>query len=189
MIKGYYEFIEKTRTWRSRILEPVGNGLVWVGFTANFVTFLSLLTGLTALYYLFSNYIAFVLLAIVHLFFDGIDGVVARLNKVTEWGKYFDIGTDSLISILAVFKVGWYLSDLYASIIGVLFTIGVIIHLYSKFKAPLIYIRTVSLIVLMIVGIPGFPWEVQLLTMGYLVVGVLTLFSLGKQLQYFVSSR
>lgn len=110
------------------------------------LTFFSLLSGLLAVYWLFSNYSLFVLFAVLHLIFDALDGVVARISKndSSPFGKYFDQGSDSIVTILAVLKVGWYLQDLYAYIIAGLFFLTAVIYFLSRCQAPIIFMRTVE---------------------------------------------
>jgi len=179
--------IEKFQEYRSKKLLKFGKKLVSLGITANFLTFLSLVTGLLAIYYLFNNYWYFLLFAILHLFFDASDGVVARINQPTVFGKYFDLIIDNLVAALALFKTGWFLSDIYPQIISVLYIIMIIIYFKSGLKTPIIFIRTAVLIVLAIALV--IPFTGELLIIGYLVGGATTIFSLARQLQWFLGRK
>ncbi len=188
MDKGHDRFIKGTQDKRNILFGSLAKVLIKAKVSANHLTFLSLLSGLTAIYYLFNSYWLFTLFALLHLLFDGLDGVVARIVGPTLNGKYFDLGTDTLISILSIIKVAQFLGDSYAYIVVILFTVAVIIHFLTKFNAPIIFIRTVSLIVLIIGSFPGFPLTTELFTLGYLVVGSLAVYSLARQLQYFTQN-
>lgn len=158
--------------------------LRWAGISANMLTLCSLIAGLLAVYWLFSNHILFVLFALLHVLFDGLDGVVARISGASHFGKYFDQGSDSLVTILVLFKVGWYLQDTYAYIIAGLFFLAVAIYFLSRTQAPIIFMRTVALLILIVVAYPSFPFQQEILTIGYLAAGIVAVFSLARQLQW-----
>ena len=188
MEKAFIRGIEKLREYRSRRLQGLGKFCVRCHISANMVTGISLLAGLTSMYFLFIDYWYFLIFAILHLLLDSLDGVIARLTKPSTFGEYFDWSSDSIIAILLLAKVGWYLNDIYPYIIAGLFALGFIIFLASRLKAPLIFIRTASLLVLAIVTIPAFPaaYQTGVLTVGYLIAGAFTAFSLAKQVQWFM---
>jgi len=66
-------------------------------------------------------------------------------------GKYFDIGSDSLITFLAIIKAGWFLQNYQVYIVAGLYLASLLIHFSSKLKAPVLFLRTPALLV-MIVG-------------------------------------
>jgi phosphatidylglycerophosphate synthase len=178
--------IKKTREFRSNKLEKIANILIKLKFTPNILTTLSLISGLLSAYFLFNDYWCFLVFGILHLMFDAFDGVVARVSGPTEFGKYYDISTDSLISVLYLAKVSWFLQDYYAYLITGLFVIALLVYFTTKLQTEIIFIRTVSFIVLGIATFQGFPLMIELLTLGYLVVGATTFYSLAKQIQWFV---
>ncbi len=178
-----------SQVFRSKHLEPLARLCLKIGLGPNKVTFLSLISTFFAIYFLFNDHLLFSIFALLHIFLDALDGVIARISKTTTFGVYFDIGTDSLVTVLAIAKVGYFLQDFYPYIISGLFALAVIIYFVSRFKAPIVFVRTVSLLVLIIASYPGFPFTKELLTTGYLIVGVITVFSLAKQLQWFVQNN
>ncbi len=179
-------FIEKFRSYRSRKLEKTGRLLVKIGLKANRITALSLISGILAIYFLFNNYYLFTLFALLHLLFDAFDGVLARLTKSTTPGKYFDLLSDSAVPFLALLKVGFYLGDFYAYLAAGLFLVALIIHLALKLQTPMFFLRTATVMVLMIATFPLFPFTTTALTAGYLAAGGVSLFSLARQLQWYV---
>jgi len=183
------DFIEKFRGHRSKKLEKIGTLLVKTGITANHLTALSFLSGLLTIYFLFVEYYLFVLFALLHLLFDAFDGVLARLTKPTTAGKYVDLISDSLVTVLALVKVGWFLQEFYAYIAAGLFLGALAVHLLSKLSAPIFFMRTATLLVLIIATNPAFPFTKILLTVGYLTAGGVSLFSLAKQLQWFTGKK
>ena len=177
------KIIDRFRNYRTQKLKPLATVCLHYGITANIMTFCSLLAGIGSVFFLFNNYIVFVLFAFLHLVFDGLDGVIARVSHPTTKGKYFDLITDCFISVLFLIKTGWFLQDYVVYIVAGLFTIGIIIHLLTQFQAPMIFIRTMSIILLIIATIPTFPYTMILLTIGYLIAGATSMYSLACQLQ------
>lgn len=180
--------IEDFRKYRSKKLSGVGRNLRDLGITANLLTLFSLIAGLLAIYYLFNNYSLFVIFTLLHFLFDSFDGVVARISKTTEFGKYFDIGSDSLITILALFKTSWFLDNYYFYAVSGLFLTALIIHFWSKLKAPMIFIRTPTLFIL-IVATSQFLYTRTLFITSYLVFGIISIYSLVMQTMRLVGKR
>ena len=183
----YQKLIQRFRTYKSKRFDPLANLLLKIGLTANIMTFLSFLSGLAAVYFVFSDYWLFLIFAILHLFFDAFDGVLARKTKETKFGKNFDLVTDNLVAVLLFVKLGWYLQDFYPYIIAGLYGVAMLFHIVKDY--PSLYLRTSSLIVLFVATFPGFPVETGLLTLGYLVGGGVAVYSLALQLQYFVKKN
>ncbi len=182
------ESIAKIRKYRSQKLEKSAKFLLKIHITANVATTTSLITGLLAVYYLFSSFPLFVLFATLHLIADSYDGVLARLSTSTNFGKYYDLGTDSLITILAMIKTGYFLQDYYVYIITALFTLSLLIHISTKTTAPMMFFRSVVLAVLAIGTFPFFLFTTEFLTLGYLIAGATSLFTLARQLQWFLTT-
>ncbi|MEW5896582.1 MAG: CDP-alcohol phosphatidyltransferase family protein [Nanoarchaeota archaeon] len=181
--------IEKSREYRSKKLAGVGRFLVKLGISANLLTFLSFISGLLAVYFLFDNYVFFVIFALFHLLFDSIDGVVARLSKTSKFGEYFDWVSDQLVTFSALVKTGWFIGDFYAYIVAGIFALAFIIFLWSKFKAPMYFIRLTMLIILSIVTFPFLPYTKTFLTGAYLTAGVISVYSLARQMQWWMERR
>ncbi|MEK6809160.1 MAG: CDP-alcohol phosphatidyltransferase family protein [Nanoarchaeota archaeon] len=183
------DVVEKFRAYRSKKLEKIGKSLVKIGISANQVTALAFLSGLAAVYFLFSNYYLFIIFALLHLCFDGMDGVIARLTKPTTAGKYFDLLSDSTVTFIAILKVAWLLQEFYVYITAGLFLAALFIHLVSTLRAPMFFLRTPTIIILLIAVNPSFPMTAATLTAGYLAAGGTSLFSLARQLQWYVGKR
>ncbi len=183
------EIIKKFRKYRSEKLSFLMQPLAKLGVTANMLTALSLLSGLLAVYFMFNNSLYFILFVLLHFLFDSFDGVLARITKSTSFGKYFDLAGDSLVTLLVLVKAGWFLQDYYVYLISGLFLLGLIIHFFSKLEAPMIFMRTPVLIGLVIATYPLFPFTVEFLTLAYLTAGVVAVYSLAKQLQWYVKRR
>ena len=181
------DLVERFRTYRSKKLEKIARPLVKAGLAANHLTFLSLLSGIAAIYYLFSNYYLFALFALLHLLCDGLDGVVARITKPTLFGTYFDLLSDSTVTFLILLKAGFYLQELYAYIAAGLFLLALLIHLRSRLQAPMLFLRTISVALLLAATHPSFPFTSLAITAGYLAAGGVSLFSLARQLQWHLS--
>lgn len=183
---NYQQFLELNRKTRSRLLEPAGKFLLKFKITANQMTFVSFVFGLISVYFLFQMPFLFIIFAVLHLLADCFDGVLARLTKPNIFGKYFDYFTDRSISVFVLIKIYFYLQDYYVVFIIFLFILSQAVHVLSKFEYPIIFIRTGSLIYLSFS--PLFPF-IPFLTIGYLVAGIISLFSLLLQLKHFLRIR
>jgi phosphatidylglycerophosphate synthase len=177
--------INNTREWRDQKLMLCARFFIRLKVTANIMTSFSLICGILSMYFLFNNYWLFFVFAILHLLADSLDGVLARLTKSTLFGKYFDAGTDSLVTFLAIAKVANYLADYYALIVAFIFLIIFAIHFAFKMRAPIIQMRTASLVVLMVATCSSFAYSDFLLTLGYLGAGILSVVTFGKQIIWF----
>lgn len=181
----YQQFLESTRKIRSKLLEPVGKFLLRLKLTANHLTFFSFILGLTAVYFLLQNHLLFIVFAVLHLIADGLDGVLARLTKPTLTGKYFDYFADRAITFFLLLRVYFYLQDYYVISIIVFFTLSQVIYILSKFKYPVIFVRTGIIIALMF--IPLFPNFIP--TGTYLVAGIFIIYALLLQFKHFLRTR
>jgi len=150
------------------------------------MTALSLLCGLAAVYFLFQHYLLFLLFGLLHLLADALDGVIASITRETALGKYFDYGTDNLIALLLVLKIGYFLHDYYAYLVAGLYLLAQLVFLFSKLSAPVLFGRSVSLIALFFY-IPVVVSLTSILpVLVYLFMGVIAVYSLARQLQWFL---
>ena len=181
----FMEIIEFTRKARSHYLDPLGKFLLKLKLTANQFTGLSLILGLLGAYFLFQNNILFAVFILLHLFADGLDGVLARLSQPTTFGKYFDSITDQFIGFLLLLKIYFYLNDYFVVIILSLFILTYLIHWGSKMTYPVIFVRTGLAIPLLF-----FPlWPTLITTGTYLIVGGFIIYGVIKQLRFFLSTK
>ena len=179
-------FIENFREWRQKTFSSVGPFFLNLGITANMMTFMALLFGLAAVYFLFENHSLFILFVILHLLADGIDGIIARTATPTVFGSYFDHIADQSITVLVIVKIGWFLQDYFAYIAAFLFLLTQVIHFISKRKAPALFTRTLTLFILLFY-VPSVAAITSFLpTLAYLITGVVSVYSLARQLQYYV---
>lgn len=179
MDKFWKEVMTKFRGFRDRNFSKIGESCIRVGISANAITSLSLILGLFAIYYLFDNTWLFVLFAAAHLIADGLDGVLARASKTTEFGRYFDYLSDRTITLLILIKIGWFFNDYYAYLVAGLFIAAQTIYAISKMKAPILFTR---MIILGLVAI-------NLPTIAYLTTGIASIYSLARQLQWYIAPR
>ncbi|PKN02422.1 hypothetical protein CVU76_00025 [Candidatus Dojkabacteria bacterium HGW-Dojkabacteria-1] len=78
--------------------------------TPNFLTGVSVLSGLLAIYFLFINQAVFICLIVLHIILDALDGTYARSLKLKSLlGDFLDHGGDLLIGSLLLFKVANFL--------------------------------------------------------------------------------
>ena len=178
--------LDQFRNYRQRKLLSVGTFLANRGLTANLLTGFSLLFGLLSVYFLFEQQVLFILLALLHLAADALDGVIARATKETSFGKYFDYGVDRLVTLLFLLKIGFFLQDYYAYLIAGIFVVAQLIYIFSQFRAPIVFTRTVLLLILFFYS-PVYALTAGLPIIAYLVTGAASLYSLARQLQWFAA--
>lgn len=99
-------FSDQLRKLLSGITTSIGKTLGKIGIHANFVTFLVLIFGFWAGYYIYiGEYGLAILMIIISGICDGIDGAVAKANqKETKFGALLDSTTDK------VTEISWYLA-------------------------------------------------------------------------------
>ena len=93
------EIVDKFRESKAGKFTKAGKFFLKLGISANMMTTISLLIGLAAVYFLFSNHLLFIVLAVIHLVADGLDGLIAKASKETIFGKYFDSISDRIITL------------------------------------------------------------------------------------------
>ena len=171
-------FLEKFREKRTVYFQSWGQFFLRLGITANIMTVISLLAGLGAVYFLFENNLLFIILGILHLIADGLDGVLARLSTPTKFGEYFDYGTDRTITFLALIKIAWFINP-YAYLVALLFLLTNIFYITADLKSPILFTRTIMIGLLIL----------QLPSLAYIIVGIVSVYSLAVQVQWFVERR
>ena len=177
----FQEIVNKFRDYKNKEFPRTGKFFLNLGISANMMTLFSLLAGLAAVHFLFSNHLLFVILAAVHLIADGLDGLIAKASQPTKFGQYFDLISDRIIAFLILLKAAMYLQDYYFLIIFALYVLTQSIHFFSRLESPVVFIRTGTIIGAAIYVLYG-----PLLLIGYLVAGVFIVYSLALQLQWFV---
>lgn len=183
----YQQQMDRLREFRSKKFFKIGKFFLKMKISANIMTGFSFFCGVLAVIFLFQNHGLFLLFAIFHLVADALDGVIARVSKTTLFGEYFDHICDSLIVFFILTKIGLYFHDYLAFIVAGLYFLYQTIYFFSRCRAPIIYTRTLTLILLTFY-IPGIiSLSAHLLLVALLVNGVVSLYSLARQLQYFVS--
>ncbi|MBI2103313.1 CDP-alcohol phosphatidyltransferase family protein [Candidatus Woesearchaeota archaeon] len=172
MDKWLQTSLEKFRIYRSEKFLPVGKFFLKYQITANLMTCLSFLAGLGAVYFLFQNHLYFILLGLLHLTLDGIDGIIARASAPTLFGKYLDHFSDQMIGLLLILKIAFTNNDYFIYIIAALVFFSQLFYSLSKMKAPAFFPRT-SLTILLLFN---------QVTLAFLVAGIIGLYSLAMQL-------
>lgn len=181
----YDDFMGSTRQFRSRLFHPLAKSLIKLKITANHLTTLSLLAGIIAVYFLFQAHFLFIIFILLHLFLDGLDGVVARLTKPSPFGDYYDHISDQALLFITLIKIYFFLQDYYILIIAALLIATYTIHFASQKKYPAVYVRTLSFTVLLFT--PLYPQAISIVV--YLIAGIAVLYSLLQQLRYFLQTR
>ena len=175
--------ISKFQDYRSKRLKRLAVFLVSKKITANHLTLISFISALLAVYFLFNQWHLLVIFTALHLTLDAVDGVVARISGENYSGKLLDSLSDNLPIFLLILKLGWYFNDVYAYLIAALFCLGYVIHLVSKFQSLFIPFRTAGLILMILFT---FSIKPSLLTGSYLAAGIISVYTLARQLQYYL---
>lgn len=92
---------------KARVLDPiliiVAKPLHKVGLNADFVSFVKALFLIAASYFVFLGKVQFAVLSLIFaLFFDVLDGAVARLTKLNKYGFLFDVLLDYFFAAVLV---------------------------------------------------------------------------------------
>ncbi len=181
---GYENYMDFMRKLRSELFYPLAEQLRKLSITANQLTALSFLCGLISVYFLFRIHWLFIFFALLHLFLDGLDGVLARITETTERGKFFDHSVDRMIIFLVMLKSYFYFGDYIILVFTFLLLAKDLIYLFSKMKYPAWFART-TVVIIYFFG-PVISWAY---TLGGLVAGVVAVYSLLLQLAYFLEMR
>ena len=189
MDQFFWNVVKKSQSYREKKFVKPAKFLIKNKVTANHLTVISLVSGVLAIYFLFNNWYLLILFTILHILFDAFDGVVARLSKENISGKYFDLGSDSLPVFLIFLKIGWFINDFYAYVVAGLFLLSLMIFFISKMQAPFVPMRTAALIIVILITIPFFQVINFLLISAYLLGGIFCVYSLARQLQWFISKK
>ncbi len=179
MNKLLQEYLEKFRIYRSQKLLPLGQFFLRYKITANIMTLFSFLVGLGSVYFLFQNHLLFILLGLLHLTLDGLDGVIARASKPTLFGKYFDFVSDQLIGILLLLKIAITTQDYLVYIITTIVFFAQLVYALSKLTAPVFFSRMILIFLLVF----------NQVALGFLVAGVIGLYTLAMQLVWFIQKK
>jgi len=182
----YQERMERFRRLRTKYLSGIGKFLFKIGISANIMTGFSLVFGILAVYFLFSNHSLFILFAALHLIADGLDGVIARVSKSTIFGNYFEHICDGVVGLLVLIKIGMFTGDYLAYLIAGLYLLAQTTHFSFLCQPPCLFTRTLTLILAALFIPDTFPWSKYTLTVIILINGVAYLYSLARQLQYFI---
>lgn len=174
-----YQLFLKIRNFRRRLIKPVAEILIKLKIGSNLLTFLSLLFGITAIYFLFVKHYLFVIFILLHFIFDSLDGTVAELTKETRFGQYFDKLSDHFVFFLLLIKSFFHFNDYFILLVLGLFLIKETIYFLSKFTLPGIF-----------EGIPvSIIFIFKLFWVGIILSGVLSLYSLIHQFNYFLTKK
>lgn len=125
------------REYRKRyetIMQPVGNALSKMGFTANGISLLSLIVaGITALFFYLQDLILALVFFTIASFLDLVDGSVARANGVNRFGYVLDPVVDRYVEWF--FLLGIMLSTFVDPSIVFFCFVGMIMSSYIRAKA------------------------------------------------------
>ncbi len=174
--------VEGSRKLRDRKLKRVAEFLVKIKVSANLLTFLSLLNGIAAAYFLFNDAWGvwfFALFLFLHLLFDALDGVVARLAGPTKLGKWLDFIVDNFVVVPSLLLAVYLFLGDYAVLVALgLSLLTHLLYAMSSFHLPIMHVRTwLACILIFDIWVKS---EV-VATVAFLTIGVLSLFSLSQQ--------
>lgn len=123
---------------------PIVKLLDNINIHPNLLTGLSLITGLLSAHFLFYSNKLFILFICLSLFFDILDGHLARYsNKTTKFGALFDISSDRFVQIALLLKAAWFYPFSYF-VIAVYF-LHFLLFLFLK-NNIIVYSRTAMII-------------------------------------------
>ena len=183
------DIVLKFQSFKDRNLSKIGKAFLCLGISANTMTSISLILGCLSVYFLFVDYWTFFILAILHLLADGLDGVIARVSKITVFGDYFDYASDRLVVILVYISLYGIIKDYLILVILFFYLLNQAIYVASNKTYPIIYYRSIGLLLMAFYPLIHLTYLTQYLTFCYLLGGAVTMFSLALQLKYYVENR
>ena len=106
---------DELRSLTSGATNKIGKTIGGLGITANSVTFLVLVFGIIAAYFIYKcSFMLAILFFLISGLMDGIDGAVAKaMKKETKFGGLLDSTTDKFTEILVYIALGMYNSALW----------------------------------------------------------------------------
>ena len=126
-----------------RYFEFLAWPFIKLSITANQISVICLVLGLISVAFLFNNHYLFVIFMILHLFFDKLDGVVARLtNSVTKSGEWLDYYIDQFVAIILLGKSFFFLNPYLVVLTGSYFIVHHGVFILTKDRKFLIGSRT-----------------------------------------------
>ncbi len=180
--------VKRFQEYRSKKFSSLGDFFLKYGISANVMSFFSIFLGCGAAYFLFQNYLLFVLFGILHILADALDGILARKGQTTLLGKYLDhILADGLVVVFILIKIGWYLQDYYGYVTAGMYLLSLLVYAASRLEAPMLFTRTITVVGAMLY-LPFFPIT-ALLVLNYLISGVAAAWCLALQLQWYLQRR
>jgi phosphatidylglycerophosphate synthase len=103
---NYYKFRDNLKAYKNKKLRPVVKFLKEKsGVTSNILSLFNLICGVTAAFFLFDNHKLFTIFILLSIFFDILDGALAKVEKKKEEGWIIDVGIDRLIMIVILAKI------------------------------------------------------------------------------------
>jgi phosphatidylglycerophosphate synthase len=177
---GFVNNIVKwSRKQRTKYFTPLGKFLAKLRIKATYLTILAFIVGVIAVYFLFRNNLYFIILAAVHLILDGLDGVVARVTKVTRVGAHLDNISDRLVVVLVLIKSYFYFNDYFVLIVLGIYILHHLIFILSDLKGKVVYGRLITLLL----------YALGFYVLGYFVIGILALYGLSQQFNYWLKKK
>jgi phosphatidylglycerophosphate synthase len=142
MIKDVMDWL-KVRTFR--FLRYFAEFCQQYDISKDTVTGFSMASGILAIVFLFKIHWLFVVFALLHLFFDNLDGAVARLTRTeNEFGAKLDFWVDRGFEFFLLIKAAFFLRSDYAVLAIILIVINYAFFMIAK--TDVIYTRSLILI-------------------------------------------
>lgn len=94
------------------IIEKTAKGLLRIGLSANQVTYIAFVIGLSTGPLIYFEYPFWAVFALwLSGFLDAVDGSMARLTKTSPWGTVLDVSFDRLVEISAILGLAFRFPD------------------------------------------------------------------------------
>jgi phosphatidylglycerophosphate synthase len=144
LVKKMQEKIDVFKKKFDKFFKEIALFFVRMGFTPNGVSIICLVLGLLAVYFLFKSPFLFFIFMFLHLSFDRLDGVIARVtNKVTKVGEWLDYLIDTFIAILIFIKCFFFLNEFLVLLALLYFVLHHGIFIITKNRKYLVGSRTI----------------------------------------------
>ncbi len=158
MIRKTQNIVEAFKNYKNLRLKGFYIFLKMYNITSNQITFLSLFFGLTSVFFLGVNNIIFIILFLISVIFDIIDGGLAIVEKKSlkaqKFGMLLDDFSDRTVFSLIILKLSFLSSSLVFLTISVLYIILKSYHIFLKQRLSknikILYVDRISVLLIFI---------------------------------------
>ncbi len=134
MLKFYFQIKDNFKKNKNNLLQPILNFLnKKFKVNANFLSFFGFLISLIGIYFLFENNLLFLIFILIGIFFDTLDGAMAKVEKKNKKsGWLIDMVLDRSVMVLILIKSLFFLDIKFLWLLIILYILVCVFYIYEK---------------------------------------------------------